>query len=285
MSVNPWMKFYPTDWRGDAALRSVSFAARGLWMDMLSLMHEADPYGHLLVNGRAPPADRLARMLGGALEEVTQLLDELEEQGVFSRTGDGIIYSRRMVRDYAKAARDKANGSAGGNPNIKRNGPVGVNPPLNPQVNPGDNGGDKAHIPEARIQKLESEKEERTPYTPPRVPLPQQKRPPAAAGCVSDPPGFAEFWAKYPKREAKGAAIKAYARALTLTDADTLLDALDRNWPSRKYTPLPATWLNNQRWLDEIETGDPVLAAVMAANRSPTFPEPVAPTSPLRLVQ
>ena len=36
MSINPWMKFYPSDWRSDAALRTVSSAARGLWMDMLS---------------------------------------------------------------------------------------------------------------------------------------------------------------------------------------------------------------------------------------------------------
>jgi hypothetical protein len=152
MTTNPWLKFYPTDWRGDAALRSVSFAARGLWMDMLTLMHEAEPYGHLIVNGRAPAISRLARMLGGGLEEVTQLLDELEEEGVFSRTEDGTIYSRRMVRDYAKAARDKANGGTGGNPNIKRNGSKGVNPPLNPQVNPGDNGGDKAQKLEARVR-------------------------------------------------------------------------------------------------------------------------------------
>lgn len=118
---------------------------------------------------------------------------------------------------------------------------------------------------------------------PPISPVrPQPPRPPAAAGCVREPLGFAEFWEAYPRKEAKGAAIKAYAKALTLTDPATLLDALDRNWPSRKYTPHPATWLNDQRWLDEIETGDPVLRAVMErARRNQGFPLADAPTTPL----
>jgi hypothetical protein len=253
-------------------------------MDMLSLMHDADPYGHLLINGNMPSPSELARMLGGALKEVNKLLVELEQKGVFSRTDEGVIYSRRMVRDCAKAARDRANGATGGNPNIKLKSNGGVNPPPNPEVN----GGVKAQKLEARIQKLESEKKERTPLTPPpaAVPVPQQKRPPAAAGCVSDPPGFAEFWARYPRQEAKGAAIKAYARALTLTDPDTLLDALNRDWPSRKYTPYPATWLNGQRWLDEIETGDPVLRAVGLDPHGDCFPPPDVPAATvLRLVQ
>lgn len=124
MSINPWFRFYPTDWRGDAALRSVSFAARGLWMDMISLMHEAEPYGHLLVNSKSPDAIRLARMLGGNPKEVSGLLRELEEEGVFSRTDEGTIYSRRMVRDCKRNAETSAagreNGLLGGNPDIRR---------------------------------------------------------------------------------------------------------------------------------------------------------------------
>ena len=46
----PWMKFYPADWRADPALRMCSLAARGLWMEMLSIMHEADPRGSLRTN-------------------------------------------------------------------------------------------------------------------------------------------------------------------------------------------------------------------------------------------
>lgn len=128
----PWMKFYPTDWRADPSLRMCSLAARGLWMEMLCIMHEATPYGSLRVNGR-PVSDRqLAALAGG---EIDALLVELEDAGVFSREEDGTIYSRRMQRDAEKAARDKANGRKGGNPDLK----AGVNPP------------DKAQKPEARV--------------------------------------------------------------------------------------------------------------------------------------
>ena len=49
----PWMKFYPSDWRADPALRMCSLGARGLWAEMMCIMHEAEPYGCLLVNGQA----------------------------------------------------------------------------------------------------------------------------------------------------------------------------------------------------------------------------------------
>ena len=66
---------------------------------MLAFMHEAEPYGHLRLNGKdiGPPA--LARMVGSALKETEHLLNELEDAGVFSRTEQGTIFSRRMVRD------------------------------------------------------------------------------------------------------------------------------------------------------------------------------------------
>ena len=68
--ANPWMKFYPRDWRGDQALRIVSLSARGLWIECLSVMHEATPYGHLVVNGRPVGDDALARMVGASGDEV-----------------------------------------------------------------------------------------------------------------------------------------------------------------------------------------------------------------------
>jgi len=152
---NPWLKFYPSDWRGDAGLRQCSYAARGLWMDLISIMHEAEPYGHLIVNGKAPDARRIAAMLGGAEKHVAAMLAELEDAGVFSRDNDGTIYSRRMVRDNQKAERDRANGKRGGNPDLTETKPRKVNPGGMGGVNPPDNGEDKAQILEARYQKKE----------------------------------------------------------------------------------------------------------------------------------
>ena len=148
----PWMKWYPADWRADPKLRLCSLQARGLWADMLSLMHEAEPYGHLLVEGMMPSIEELASLSGAPLKTVAPAFAELERRGVFSRASDGVIFSRRIVRDKAKADQDSANGKGGGNPKLKTEDKGGVNPPDKPAVD----GGDKAHMPEARKKEPEA---------------------------------------------------------------------------------------------------------------------------------
>jgi hypothetical protein len=103
----PWLKFYPRDWRGDQALRAVSIAARGLWIEMLCIMHEASPYGHLILGGRAVSNDVLARVAGLGVEECGTLLAELESAGVLSQTRKGVIYSRRMVKDHSRSEKGR----------------------------------------------------------------------------------------------------------------------------------------------------------------------------------
>ena len=137
----PWMKFYPADWQADLQLRSCSIAARGLWMELICIMQKAEPAGFLLVSGKIPSNQLLSVLCGLPEKDVAKLMAELERARVFSRSDYGVIYSRRMLRDIEKREKDRLNGSLGGNPSLK----AGVNPP--------DNGGDKAHMPEARVQK------------------------------------------------------------------------------------------------------------------------------------
>lgn len=114
----PWMKWYPADWRADPCLRMCSLAARGLWMELLGFMHEAEPYGHLVIGGRAPTVPQIAALVGVDAKTVTAALAELDGAGVCSRDAEGRIVSRRMVRDKAKAEAAAVNGRAGGNPNL-----------------------------------------------------------------------------------------------------------------------------------------------------------------------
>lgn len=138
MSKNPWLKFYPVDWRGDPALRMCSMAARGLWIELLALMHEASPYGHLVISGKAPTDTQIAVLAGAPPEQISGLLGELESAGVFSRTKDGVIYSRRLVRDEKRSAVARKNGRNGGNPNIskQRENSDWVNPQVKGRVKP-----------------------------------------------------------------------------------------------------------------------------------------------------
>lgn len=106
---DPWFKFFPADWRAEPSLRAVSIAARGLWVEMLCLMHEAEPRGHLLLNGRPMTDAQLGALAGVPANTARDLLGELEAAGTFSRTRAGVIYSRRMRADTALSAKQRAN--------------------------------------------------------------------------------------------------------------------------------------------------------------------------------
>ena len=148
---NPWLKFYPRDWRGDQALRACSVAARGLWIEMLCVMHEASPYGHLVLGGRAVSNDVLARVSGLGADECGALVAELESAGVFSRTRKGVIYSRRMIKDHSRSEK--------GRKSINRRW---KQEPENPEENAAPNRSPSSSAitqkPEARVQKEREDK-------------------------------------------------------------------------------------------------------------------------------
>jgi hypothetical protein len=119
----PWFKWYPSDWRGEPSLRMVSRSARSVWLDMLGLMHESTLIGYLLLNGKKPSPEQLARVLGDDIRDLVPWLEELAAAGVYSETEDGIIYSRRMVRDHERAEKGREDvgrrGGAWGKPEKK----------------------------------------------------------------------------------------------------------------------------------------------------------------------
>jgi len=143
---NPWVKWYPAVWRADPRLRMCSLATRGLWIECLGLMHEANPRGFLVVGDREPTPAQLAGLVGATVAEVRRAMQELEQHGVFSRDDAGRIYSRRMLRDMANAERDRINGKRGGNPVLTSTD----NPVASNDDKAGDNPTDKAKKLEGR---------------------------------------------------------------------------------------------------------------------------------------
>jgi hypothetical protein len=234
-----WMKFWPADWQRDPALRSCSLAARGLWMEMLCLAHDAEPYGHVLVGGRPPSPRQLASIVGVSVRDVEKLIAELDEAGVFSVQG-GVIYSRRMVRDHAK--------SQEGREHISKRW--------------ADRGADREPTtpPNRAPNTLETEADNKK-QIPPKPPIGGRRR------SQSDLVGFDRFWALYPRRIGKGQAERAWPKALAAAgdDADAIiaglkvalsLDRFDMREEGR-FCPHPSTWLNGKRWLDGIEPEAP----------------------------
>lgn len=94
----PAIQLYYRDWMSHPGLRMCSIAARGLWADMMCIMAEGTPYGHLAVNGKGILAPTLARRVGESATDVEQWMAELEGHECFARDGHGLIYSPRMVR-------------------------------------------------------------------------------------------------------------------------------------------------------------------------------------------
>ena len=69
---------------------------------------------------------------------------------------------------------------------------------------------------------------------------------------------FEQFWNLYPKKEGKKKAQDAFSKVLKKTSFEILIEGLQkyvRN-PSRKleFTLLATTWLNGERWNDEVQT-------------------------------
>lgn len=210
----PWSKFWWRDWLADQGLRACSPAARGVWMDMLCIAAQTEPYGHIKMT-----APQLARIVGDTEKHIASFLAELEAAGVFSREEDGTIFCRRMVREKERRDKGKVNGHLGGNPALLREGlSGGVNPPPYPPSQPKIPEGDK--LQEARGKRLDNGDDDTR--------APTREASPGEVDLVSQ-------------------AITPEARLIALFDA-----SLETTWgPERKRAwPNQMDCTTARRWLD-----------------------------------
>jgi hypothetical protein len=219
----PAFQFYPADWRKDSALQSCGMAARGLWHEMVCIMHECVPYGHLSVNGNPISTAQLGRLVGESERSVRNWLVELKAAGVYSETEEGVIYSRRMVKDERVRNTRAEAGRLGGNPIL-------LNQKVNHQVNGVDN---LAFNQEPTPSSSSSSSSQR----------------------LSPPCGFVRFWEAWPKsprKEAKGQCLTVWKRkGFELQAAEILrhVEAMKRTEQWRTgYEPAPLVYLKNARW-------------------------------------
>lgn len=113
----PALQFYPGDWKKDMGVQALDLHDRGLWFEMLLLMHDSDQRGKLVLNGRPMPHVAIARAVGLDIQIFEERLTLLLELGVASLEAEtGIIYCRRMVKDEKNRAAHSEAGKKGGNP-------------------------------------------------------------------------------------------------------------------------------------------------------------------------
>lgn len=95
-------------------------------------------------------------------------------------------------------------------------------------------------------------------------------------------PDFADFWLLYPRRVAKKDAAKVWARLTAEQQVAALVAcvAWRVTW-SRKdveYLPYPASWLNGERWEDELPASNvPAHASHVIAAPGPEYQKTTMP--------
>jgi hypothetical protein len=110
----PAMQFYPGDWLKDPGIRSLTLEEQGAWLNILFLMHESDDRGKLTLCGKPLPIEFLANSLGITTSKARKIFQKLIDAGVATLTEDGVLISRRMVRDNQKRTTNAIHGRAGG---------------------------------------------------------------------------------------------------------------------------------------------------------------------------
>lgn len=98
---NWFIKFDPKAWLTDAQLQMCSASARGVWINILMLMHDQNPRGVLTSN-----LSRLCKLLPDKREVIEEALRELHREGALSlgaevdpRLPEKALVCRRMFRE------------------------------------------------------------------------------------------------------------------------------------------------------------------------------------------
>lgn len=227
---HPWFKFFPGNWIGDTQLRLCTPAARGLLIDCLCMMHEGKRRGYLeTANGRPIDDDMLSRLSGTFKGDVYTLRTELIENGVLSVGEDGVAYSRRMVKDSAKALKcSKAGKDGGGNPSLS-----------NPS--PDENTDARSKKPNANIS--------------------------LKATFKGHFDSFWKSWPSHSRKVNRKGAEKLWERDGLDNMADDVMAALEvwkrsESWTKNggEFIPGPVVWLNQRRYEDtEAATAKPAI--------------------------
>lgn len=84
----PAFQFYPADWRNNAKLRRCSWEARGVWLEVMGLMHDSDSYGVLHWSLK-----EIAQALGAPIKALKELVEKGVMYGVEKGACEPLIYT------------------------------------------------------------------------------------------------------------------------------------------------------------------------------------------------
>ncbi|MCH6256693.1 hypothetical protein MLD52_09055 [Puniceicoccaceae bacterium K14] len=268
MAKMPAFQFYPADWRKDPGVQALSFHDRGVWFEILCLMHESCERGKLMLKEGTPmPEDALSRLLGLDKQNLTNTLSTLINYGVASYCEEtGALMCRRMVKDES-IRKIRANaGKKGGNPNL-----------LNQNTKQSSNQTTKQKATPSSSSSTSVKENDKSFSLGDEVPPPKDLV--SGRDRLCTPGEVINVVAKasrdlrkqqceaiyqlYPKKVAKPKALQAIEKALKDT-AFEKLETATRNFAvavsdwamedQKRFCPHPSTWFNQRRFEDDPTT-------------------------------
>lgn len=134
-----WFRHYAKDYLGDPAIMGLSHQAKGLLLDINSILWaHTDRQGYYVVNGQIGTFDELLTLAlsystgpnNGRRRAARWSLAGLQKVGHLAKGTDGIIYSKYLVNLIANSELQSERGRKGGNPAITKD-KIRVNQGLN----------------------------------------------------------------------------------------------------------------------------------------------------------
>ena len=115
MSAHARSEWFWNDWLGDQAVRRLTLAERGLWIDLIAFAAVASPRGYVCDDhGRPLTHEEIARVSNaGSPVEVAELISNILSKGAASRDRSGRLFNRRMVREAELRAKRSLAGKKG----------------------------------------------------------------------------------------------------------------------------------------------------------------------------
>jgi uncharacterized protein YdaU (DUF1376 family) len=221
---SPAFQFYPQDYLADPNVAEMTLEEQGAYIRLIC-------YAWIAGSIPADP-ERCARMVGNgcSISVATNVQRAFNEP---STDPQRLLHKRVEKERRKQAIRREQTSSAGKKSAEKRNASCAVSTTSNKRstsvqrnVNPSSSSSDEDEC----VSKGESQ--------------------------VSQ---FEEFWSICPRKTAKGNARKAWAKAIKITTAETIIESMKvyarlTAGTEPQYIAHPASWLNAERWTDDLPT-------------------------------
>ena len=219
MDKAPAFQFYPKDWLSDPDVVCMSMGQRGAYITLLCYCWKED---------KLPNNPDYIRKLLGNVPKWKTLWNGIKHK--FEIRGDYLIHPR-LEKERIKQEEYRKKKSNAGKKGMKK------------RWNKSDNNHNT--VKEVLITKNNSSSSTSSAYF---------------NNKDIYTSSFQNFWEVYPRRTGKKTALQAWNKINPDNELQKImLDAIERNkqtkqWQSRRFIPHPATWLNQERWNDEVES-------------------------------